>query len=42
MTDISQYKTYTHPQLQHILRERQLRVTGTKAELIARLVDNDK
>ena len=42
MTARPQYATYSYGQLQDILRERHLRVTGYKAELVTRLRNDDK
>ena len=36
-----EYETYTHFQLQRILKKRHLRVSGSKAELVTRLTGND-
>lgn len=36
-----EYVTYTKPDLKRMLRQRRLRVSGTKAELVTRLAEND-
>ena len=36
-----QYAKCTKPQLQRILKERRLPITGTKEVLVARLIDDD-